>query len=125
MAGNDFNQPEPRPDFAERIGKIVRAEGRVVDVRFDSAHCPSILNALEIGHAASRAPLLACVIQILGGGLVRCLVAAPDSEWQRALLQPGIQVKDLRTATRQPLDDQAITELIAFLGRTGSSEESG
>lgn len=125
MTKNEFRQLEPQPDFTDRIGEIVRTEGRVVDVQFDSAHCPSILNTLEIEQTTSRTPLLACVIQHLGGGLVRCLVAAPDNELQRALLQPSTQVKDLMTPMRHPLDDRAITEFISFLRRTSVSEEKG
>lgn len=93
MTRDVCNQHEPPSNFADRVGEIVRVEGSVVDVRFDPAHRPPILNALEIADAASRTSLVACVVQHLSDDLIRCVIATPDSR-RNVSLHPGMQVRD-------------------------------
>lgn len=93
MTRDVCNQHELPPDFAERIGEIVRVEGSVVDVRFNPAHRPSILNVLEIGDAASRTSLVACVVQHLSDDLIRCVITTPDSR-RNVSLHPDMQNRD-------------------------------
>lgn len=113
------NQHELPTDFADRIGTIIRVEGCVVDVRFDPAHRPPLLNALEIRSAGFRTPPIACVVQYLGDDLVRCLIATPDHPDVMSL-RPGMQVSDSMEPVGEPLDHAIILELISFLRRAES-----
>ncbi|HEY3187457.1 MAG TPA: sigma-70 family RNA polymerase sigma factor, partial [Solirubrobacteraceae bacterium] len=61
--------PETLPaDFAERVGRVLRVSGPVVDVRFPAGAQPDLFTTLRVGDVEAD------VIQLLEDGLARALV---------------------------------------------------
>jgi RNA polymerase sigma factor (sigma-70 family) len=64
-------------DFANRIGRLVAAQGGVVETLFDPAALPDLLTELAVSDEANQRVVTVQVIQRPGGGLVRGVTISP------------------------------------------------
>jgi RNA polymerase sigma factor (sigma-70 family) len=64
-------------DFAARIGRIVRAREGVVEVLFDPTNLPDPLTELTVSDTPRRRAVTVQVVQLLEGGIVRCVPLSP------------------------------------------------
>lgn len=64
-------------DFAARIGRIVRTREGVVEVLFDPTNLPDPLTELTVSDAPRRRAVTVQVVQLLEGGVVRCVPLSP------------------------------------------------
>ena len=64
-------------DFAARIGRIVRAREGVVEVLFDPTSLPDPLTELTVSDTPRRRAVTVQVVQLLEGGVVRCVPLSP------------------------------------------------
>lgn len=110
MVKDTLNQHALPDDFARRLGRIVEVRGPVVDVRFAPDQLPAILSALTLSTAPGSAEVTVEVAQHLGGGLVRCVAASPDT-----LLAPGATVTNSGAPAPRALDGGAIGRAVAAL----------
>jgi RNA polymerase sigma factor (sigma-70 family) len=106
-AARDRSLPE---DFPARIGRIVRAEGPVVEARFEPAGPPELFRTLIAADEAGRAVTVQ-VVQHLPDGRVRAV--ARDAA---AALAPGMQIAEqedmLITPLAEPLIRSALDRLV-------------
>ncbi|HEY7246743.1 MAG TPA: sigma-70 family RNA polymerase sigma factor [Xanthobacteraceae bacterium] len=58
-------------DFANRVGRLAEARGRIVEILFDPAHLPDVLTELAVSDERDRSAIAVQVIQRPGGGIVR------------------------------------------------------
>jgi len=65
--------------FADRMGAILRIRGPVVDVQFDVANLPHVLETIALRDEARRCDAILEVVQRRGHGVVRCLATSPES----------------------------------------------
>jgi RNA polymerase sigma factor (sigma-70 family) len=97
-------------DFPARIGRIVRAEGPVVEVRFEPAGPPELFTTLLAADEAGRAVTVQ-VVQHLPNGRVRAVAREPD-----ARLVPGMQIAErdeiLNTPLAEPVLRSALDRLV-------------
>ena len=94
-------------DFPARVGRIVAADGPVVEARFDAAEAPEVYSALALEGGAGALH----VIQRLPDGRVRGLTAPG--------LPAGVGARVLRTddTVVHPLDDATLARAIRTLRR--------
>jgi F0F1-type ATP synthase beta subunit len=98
----DTLRDRPLPeDFPARIGRIVRAEGSVVEARFEPAGPPELFSTLTAADEAGRAVTIEVVRHLPDG---RVLAVARDAE---RTLAPGMQVVD-RGEIGGPLTEPSI-----------------
>src|SRR6266545_1664270 len=100
-------------DFAARIGRIVRARGAVVELRFDPTSLPDILTELTVSDESRRRAVTVQVVQLLENGVVRGVVTSPIED-----LPPGATVMSSgrRTESKVPKE---IADRTIPAGRTG------
>ena len=113
----DALRDHPLPeDFPARIGRIVRAEGSVVEARFEPAGPPELFSTLIAADEAGRAVTVE-VVQHLPDG--RVLAVALDTETS---LAPGMQVVDRGEIGGPPLAEPSIrSALDRLVLRTSST----
>lgn len=102
-------------DFPARVGRLIRAQGPVIEARFAPDHEPAILTTLMIGDPAHHDKLTAEVAQRLESGLIRGVVATPAAAPEA--LRPNTQVVNTEQPVAHGLDDDAMREVVAQLGR--------
>jgi RNA polymerase sigma factor (sigma-70 family) len=97
-------------DFPARIGRIVRAEGPVIEARFEPAGPPELFSTLIAADEAGRAVTVQ-VVQHLSDGRVRAV--ARDAG---AALAPGMQIAErgepVDTPLAEPLVRSALDRLV-------------
>jgi RNA polymerase sigma factor (sigma-70 family) len=64
-------------DFANRIGRLIEANGAVIDALFDPNSLPDILSELAVSDEANRRAIAVQVIQRPAGGVVRGIALSP------------------------------------------------
>jgi F0F1-type ATP synthase beta subunit len=104
----DRSLPE---DFPARIGRIVRAEGPVVEARFEPAGPPELFSTLIAADESGRAVTIE-VVQHLPDGSVRAI--ARDAT---TTLAPGMQVVDRGALVDTPLAEPSIRSVLDRLVR--------
>jgi F0F1-type ATP synthase beta subunit len=103
-------------DFPARIGRIVRAEGPVVEARFEPAGPPELFSTLTAADEAGRAVTVEVVRHLPDG---RVLAVARDAE---TALVPGMQVVDRGEIGGPPLTGPSIrSALERLVSRTPSA----
>jgi RNA polymerase sigma factor (sigma-70 family) len=99
----DRSLPE---DFPARIGRIVRAEGPVVEARFEPVGPPELFSTLIAADEAGRAVTIE-VVQHLPGGRVRAIARDADT-----VLAPGMQVAEKGTFVDQALNEASLRSVL-------------
>ena len=111
MTSPEFSHHQLDGTFADRIGRIVRQDGAMLDVRFSPEHRPPVLNAVEMPGAESGATF-GSVVQHLGDDLARVMVMR-ESPGQ---FTSGPQVRDTGEAVSQAISASIIGKVIDSLG---------
>jgi RNA polymerase sigma factor (sigma-70 family) len=104
------DRPLPE-DFPARIGRIVRAEGPVVEARFEPAGPPELFSTLLAADEAGRAVTIE-VVQHLPGGRVRAVARDPETT-----LAPGMHVVERGGYVEQPLTEPSLRSALDRLVR--------
>ncbi|PYN04266.1 MAG: hypothetical protein DME07_03945 [Candidatus Rokuibacteriota bacterium] len=103
---SDRSLPE---DFPARIGRIVRAEGPLIEARFEPAGPPELFSTLIAADEAGRAVTVQ-VVQHLPDGRVRAIARDAAAE-----LAPGMQIAErgepMNTPLGEPLMRSAVDRL--------------
>lgn len=107
----------PTPDFAEIVGKVIRANGTMIDTRLDRAARPALLTAVEVG-GDDRA-LAAFVSQYLDDDTARLITVTGSAE--AASVAHGMPVR----SRGQTTDAQLSTEIIDRLVQTHRLNQTG
>lgn len=95
----------------QNIGKIVRAVGPVVDVRFDAGHLPSLNTALAIQNGTNQ--LIIEVASHIGDDLVRCIAMGSTDGLVR-----GLDVVDTGGPISVPVGEETLGRMFNVLGET-------
>jgi RNA polymerase sigma-70 factor (ECF subfamily) len=104
----DRSLPE---DFPARVGRILRAEGPVVEARFEPAGPPELFSTLMAADEAGHAVIVE-VVQHLPGGRVRAIARETDT-----VLTPGMQVVERRAFVDTPLTQSSLRPALDRLVR--------
>ncbi len=92
MAENDLNQPKLDDAFAEKIGRLVQIQGRIIEVEFPETKIPDCLSTLEISAGEKEEITKAVVIQRLENGVVRAVSEVDlGTEAMNKKVQEGLQ----------------------------------
>lgn len=119
MTKDALKQHDLPKDFADRVGKVVRAQGPIIDARFPNGTRPSILNTVTITNEATGLNLNAQVAQYLDDDLVRLItMSVPDR--LKAIVGVGMQVRDTESPVSLPMDEESLLQLIPTM-RTAST----
>ncbi|HEX5528642.1 MAG TPA: hypothetical protein VFZ82_03715, partial [Methylomirabilota bacterium] len=97
-------------DFAARIGRIVRTREGVVEVLFDPANLPDPLTELTVSDAPRRRAVTVQVVQLLEGGVVRCVPLSPIDE-----LAAGMTVLSAGRRIEAPAGQEALDRAVRLL----------
>jgi RNA polymerase sigma factor (sigma-70 family) len=111
MADNTFNEHRLPESFASRVGAIVRADGPVVDARFDTGDRPRVLTALTVTADGSEPVTTVEAIQLLENGLVRCIPITPGMP----RIDTEMQVIDTGGPVRIPLQPDAVRQVMSSI----------
>ena len=98
-------------DFPARIGRVLRAEGPVVEARFEPAGPPELFSPLIAADEAGRAVTIE-VVQHLPDGRVRAVARDPETT-----LMPGIQIVERGTVADRLLDETSLRSALDRLVR--------
>ena len=109
-------------DFAARIGRIVRARGAVVELRFDPTSLPDILTELTVSDESRRRAVTVQVVQLLDNGVVRGVVTSPVEDLP---LGATVMSSGRRTEHRVPKEivDRTIPVLAGLCREPGRGDE--
>jgi RNA polymerase sigma factor (sigma-70 family) len=77
MVKDTLEQRTLPDDFAKRIGRLIEAEGGVVEALFDPSALPDILGELAVSDEAHRRGVSVQVVQRRSGGVVRGIATSP------------------------------------------------
>lgn len=102
----DRSLPE---DFPARIGRIVRAEGPVIEARFEPAGPPELFTTLLAADEAGRAVTVQ-VVQHLPNGRVRAVARELDAQ-----LAPGMQIAQRGEIVNTPLSEPVLRSALEQL----------
>jgi RNA polymerase sigma factor (sigma-70 family) len=97
-------------DFANRIGRLVKARGGVIEALFDPQSLPDLLTVLAVSDEANRRTIAVQVIQRPGGGIVRGVIASPPGEAPR-----GATVLNSLRHVEQSIDQDAFNQAVRLL----------
>jgi RNA polymerase sigma factor (sigma-70 family) len=97
-------------DFAARIGRIVRAREGVVEVIFDPTNLPDPLTELTVSDTPRRRAVTVQVVQLLEGGVVRCVPLSPSEG-----LSAGMTVLSAGRRVEAPAGREAIDRAVRLL----------
>jgi len=98
-------------DFPARIGRVLRAEGPVVEARFEPAGPPELFSTLIAADEAGRAVTIE-VVQHLPDGRVRAIARDPETT-----LMPGMQIVERGTVADRLLDETSLRSALDRLVR--------
>jgi RNA polymerase sigma factor (sigma-70 family) len=118
MADNAFSEQRLPDSFASRIGAIVRAEGTMIEARFDPGQRPRVLNALTVTGEGSDPVTTIEAIQLIGEDLVRCIPVTPGA----ARIDTGMRVIDTGGPISIPLQPDAIRGVMSSFEMASPSE---
>lgn len=102
-------------DFPARIGRIVRAEGPVVEAHFEPAAPPELFSTLLAADEAGRAVTVQ-VVQHLPNGRVRAVARDPDGR-----LEPGMQIAERAEIVNTPLAEPLLRSALERLVPTAAT----
>jgi RNA polymerase sigma factor (sigma-70 family) len=108
MIKDTLREHRPPDDFPARVGRIVSAQGRVVEARFDPADLPEVLTSLALDGAGGAVTVE--VVQRLEDGRVRGIATEP------AAVSPGTRVVATGEVVTRPLAEASLAEAIRVLG---------
>ena len=91
-------------DFAARIGRIVRAREGVVEVIFDPTNLPDPLTDLTVSDTPRRRAVTVQVVQLLEGGVVRCVPLSPTEGLTAGMTVPSAGRRIEAPAGREAVD---------------------
>lgn len=97
---------------ADAIGRVVSAEGPILEVQFDPAQTPSLFNALTLTGPLHSDVGTAAVVQSLTNGKVRCISLTPQVRYVN-----GWDAIDTGAPALQPADDTSVREMVDLLGK--------
>ena len=97
-------------DFAARIGRIVRAREGVVEVIFDPTNLPDPLTELTVSDTPRRRAVTVQVVQLLEGGVVRCVPLSPAEG-----LAAGMTVLSAGRRIEAPAGREAVDRAVRLL----------
>ena len=97
-------------DFAARIGRIVQAREGVVEVLFDPASLPDPLTELTVSDSARRRAVTVQVVQLLEGGVVRCVPLSASEG-----LTPGMTVLSAGRRIEAPVSRDVLAGAVRLL----------
>ncbi len=120
MAQDALNQNGLPDDFAERVGRIVRAQGPVVDVQFASDTLPPLLNALTVTDQAQQADVTVTAAQHPGDGVVRGIVVSPE-QGAAQQVRSGMEVVNTESLISRPVGRDTVQAVVTLLGRPAVS----
>lgn len=112
MADNAFNEHRLTESFASRIGAIVRAEGGMIEARFDAGQRPQLLNALTVTGEGSEPVTTVEAVQFLEDGIVRCIPVTSGAP----RIDTGMRVIDTGGPVRVPLQPDAVQRVMSSIG---------
>jgi RNA polymerase sigma factor (sigma-70 family) len=108
-------------DFANRIGRLVKARGSQVDALFDPAALPDLLTELLVSDEQNKRAVTVQVVQRPGGGLVRGLATTPIDS-----LPSGATVLSSGRQTGTPVHQLGFEHVAALLaGRAPDTDGGG
>ncbi len=93
-------------------GTIVQVIGPTVDVRFEQAQLPPILNAIKIEDKEKGIDLVVEVAQHLGNDIVRCIAMSSTDGLVR-----GMKALDLGSPISVPVGEQTLGRIFNLLGK--------
>ena len=97
-------------DFAARIGRIVRTREGVVEVLFDPTSLPDPLTELTVSDTPRRRAVTVQVVQLLEGGVVRCIPLSPTDG-----LTAGMTVLSAGRRIEAPAGREAVDRAVRLL----------
>jgi RNA polymerase sigma factor (sigma-70 family) len=97
-------------DFAARIGRIVRTREGVVEVLFDPTNLPDPLTELTVSDTPRRRAVTVQVVQLLEGGVVRCVPRSPADG-----LTAGMTVLSAGRRVEAPAGREAVDRAVRLL----------
>jgi RNA polymerase sigma factor (sigma-70 family) len=97
-------------DFAARIGRIVRTREGVVEVLFDPTNLPDPLTELTVSDTPRRRAVTVQVVQLLEGGVVRCVPLSPADG-----LAAGMTVLSAGRRVETPAGREAVDRAVRLL----------
>jgi len=97
-------------DFAARIGRIVRTREGVVEVLFDPTSLPDPLTELTVIDTPRRRAVTVQVVQLLEGGVVRCIALSPADG-----LTAGMTVLSAGRRIEAPAGREAVDRAVRLL----------
>ena len=97
-------------DFAARIGRIVRTHEGVVEVLFDPTNLPDPLTELTVSDTPRRRAVTVQVVQLLEGGVVRCVPLSPTDG-----LTAGMTVLSAGRRIEAPAGRDAVDQAVRLL----------
>ena len=97
-------------DFAARIGRILRTREGVVEVLFDPTSLPDPLTELTVSDTPRRRAVTVQVVQLLEGGVVRCIPLSPADG-----LTAGMTVLSAGRRIEAPAGREAVDRAVRLL----------
>ncbi len=110
MAREQYGRRGLPEDFPQRVGRVVRARGAVVDAQFEREEVPEILTRLAVVTGEGRPGPALEVVQLLGGGAVRAAMSSPEGQ-----LAPGESVADTGAPAGTSLAPEALRQVVEAL----------
>ena len=102
--------------MSQNIGKITRAVGPVVDVRFEDGHLPSLNTAIVVQNGDT--PLTIEVAQHLGDDTVRCIAMGSTDGLRR-----GLDAVDTGAPISVPVGEETLGRMFNVLGQPIDEKE--
>jgi sigma-70-like protein/ATP synthase alpha/beta subunit-like protein len=110
MVKNTLEAHRLPDDFAARIGRIVRTREGVVEVLFDPTSLPDPLTELTVSDTPRRRAVTVQVVQLLEGGVVRCIALSPADG-----LTAGMTVLSAGRRIEAPAGREAVDRAVRLL----------
>ena len=98
-----------RPMSEKNVGKVVQIVGAVVDIKFEKALLPQLLNAIEIDNNGTR--LVVEVAQHIGDDVVRCIAMGSTDGLVR-----GADATDTGSSITVPVGRSTLGRIFNLLG---------
>ncbi len=95
--------------MANKMGKVIRVEGPVIDVRFEDGDMPNLLNALVVKNGDSK--ITVEVAQHIGDDVVRCIAMNSTDGLQR-----GAEAVDTGDSIKVPVGKETLGRVFNLLG---------
>ncbi len=106
-------------DFAQQVGRIIRAQGPIVEARFAPDAVPPVLTVLTVGDGQAGGDLTVQVAQHLGGGVVRGIALTAEPRNPAA----GTAIVSTGRPVDRGVDRERVADVVAQLGRAAAAGE--